>query len=174
MSIADYSMAHRELWDDINYYGRGEQMENTNRQVALCIRRLEYLNGLNPAYVDIHRRALHCQEGLLDFNALVQELTKEESHSKLHPSLRALLSELSALLSRPSSVNALSSKPKPKLIFSYLARAGTLRKSAIISIEILDLHRMRQRPRTRPLWPSPPLHPQRVPRQFPWSTYKPI
>ena len=119
MSIADYSMAHQELWDDIDYYAHGEQTENADRRVTLRIRLLAYLSGLNPAYANIRRQALHCQEGLPYFNALVQELTEEESHSKLHPSLPALSS---ALLSRPSSVNAPSSKPKLKLIFSYCGK----------------------------------------------------
>ena len=112
MSIADYSMAHRELWDDIDYYAHGEQTENADRRVTLRIRLLAYLSGLNPAYAKIRRQALHYQEGLPYFNALVQELTEEESRSKLHPSLPALSSESSALLSRP----------KLKLIFSYCGK----------------------------------------------------
>ena len=47
MLIADYSMAHRELWDDIDYYAPGEQTENVDQWVTLCIRLLAYLNGLN-------------------------------------------------------------------------------------------------------------------------------
>ena len=42
MSIADYSMAHRELWDDIDYYAPGEQTENADRRVILRIHLLAY------------------------------------------------------------------------------------------------------------------------------------
>ena len=128
MSIADYSMAHRELWDDIDYYAPGEQTEKADRRFTLRIRLLAYLNGLNLVYVDIRRRALHCQEGLPNFNALVQEMTEEESHSKLHPSLPVLSSESSALLAHPLSANAPSSKPKPKLICSYCGKLGHIKE----------------------------------------------
>ena len=110
ISIADYW----ELCDVIDYYASGEQTEKTDHQITLCINLLGYLNALNPTYADICRNALHRQEGLPDLNALIEELTEEESHSKLHPSmLPDPSSESSALLSHSASITS-QENPTPR------------------------------------------------------------
>ncbi|XP_078437279.1 uncharacterized protein LOC144707896 [Wolffia australiana] len=88
MSIADYAMAHREKWDDIDYYAPGEGTDNADRRVTVQLRLMGFLAGLNPAYDAISSQALKRAEGLPDFDSLVQELTEAESHSQFRSPLR--------------------------------------------------------------------------------------
>ncbi|XP_078442299.1 uncharacterized protein LOC144711997 [Wolffia australiana] len=104
MSIADYAMAHREKWDDIDYYAPGEGTDNADRRVTVRLRLMGFLAGLNPVYDAISSQALKRAEGLPDFDSLVQELTEAESHSQFRQSTPVdPISDSSALLTRPSS-----------------------------------------------------------------------
>ncbi|XP_078433027.1 uncharacterized protein LOC144704462 [Wolffia australiana] len=84
MSISDYALAHKKMWDEVDYYLPTDDPKCKTYQNVLLLRIMGFLNGLNREYDDIRRHALHHKEGPPTLEDLVKELQEEESHFLLH------------------------------------------------------------------------------------------
>ncbi|XP_078434139.1 uncharacterized protein LOC144705381 [Wolffia australiana] len=117
MSISDYALEHKKLWDEVDYYLPTDDPTCKSFQNTLCLRLLGFLHGLNKEYDDTGRRALHRKEGLPTIDDLVKELQEEESHFQV-------------LLTRPPSpAPAPIAEVAPSgLVCSYCSKPGHLRK----------------------------------------------
>ncbi|XP_078443986.1 uncharacterized protein LOC144713291 [Wolffia australiana] len=115
LTISEYALAHKKMWDEVDYYLPPDDPTSKTFQNVLLLRIMGFLNGLNREYDDVRRRALHRKEGPPALEELVKELQEEESHFLLHgtPS-SGPPGESTALLSAlPSGGKAPSILPTP-------------------------------------------------------------
>ena len=129
LTIMEYALAHKSLWDEVDYYLPVDDPLCHAFQHILRIRLLGFLNGLNKEYADIRRRALRNKGGLPTIDSLVKELQEEESSLRVHgtPAVDAS-HESTALLATPSPPSSASAQPSSAMICSYCGRSGHLRK----------------------------------------------
>ena len=127
LTIMEYALAHKSLWDEVDYYLPVDVPLCQAFQNTLHTRLLGFLNGLNKEYVDIRRRALCNKGGLPTIDSLVKELQEEETGLRVHgnPAVDAS-HESTALLAMPSPPSALD-QPSSAMICSYWGRSGHLR-----------------------------------------------
>ena len=124
----EYALAHKSLWDEVDYYLPVDDPLCQAFQNTLCIRLLGFLNGLNKEYADIHRRALRNKGGLPTIDSLVKELQEEQSGLRVHGNSAVDASHKStALLATPSPPPGASDQPSSVMICSYCGRSGHLR-----------------------------------------------
>ncbi|XP_078446817.1 P-loop containing nucleoside triphosphate hydrolases superfamily protein isoform X2 [Wolffia australiana] len=131
LSISDYALEHKKLWDEVDYYLPTDDPTCKSFQNTLRLRFLGFLYGLNKEYDDTRRRALHRKDGLPSIDDLVKELQEEESHFHVLGTLSPEAArDSTALLARhPSSAPAPTAEVAPSvLICSYCSKPGHLRK----------------------------------------------
>ena len=124
----EYALAHKSVWDEVDYYLPPDDTLCKAFQNTLRLRLLGFVNGLNKEYDDIRRRALHRKDGLPMIDMLVKELQEEESHFHLHgvPSLEASRDSM-ALLTRPPPPASPTESTPTDMVCSYCSRPGHLR-----------------------------------------------
>ncbi|XP_078448284.1 uncharacterized protein LOC144716891 [Wolffia australiana] len=131
LSISDYALEHKKLWDEVDYYLPTDDPTCKSFQNTLRLRLLGFLYGLNKEYDDTRRHALHRKEGLPSIDDLVKELQEEESHFHVIGTLSSEAArDSTALLARPPSpAPAPPAEAAPSgLICSYCSKPGHLRK----------------------------------------------
>ena len=135
LSISEYALAHKTLWDEVDYYLPMDDLTCLSYRNTLLTRFLGFLNGLNREYDDVRRRALRCMASLPKMTDIVKELKEEESHFLLHgvPST-ASARESSALLTPSSTKSILGQTPNAsraasssEVVCSHCGRVGHTR-----------------------------------------------
>ncbi|XP_078437813.1 uncharacterized protein LOC144708393 [Wolffia australiana] len=79
MSIMEYALAHKRIWDEVDHY-LPPDTSSLMYQHTLRFRLLGFIRGLNREYEYIRRAAMYRTEGLPTISELVKELQEEESH----------------------------------------------------------------------------------------------
>ena len=128
LKIMEFALAHKSLWDEVDYYLPVDDPLCQAFKNTLRIRLLGFLNGLHKEYADIRHWALRNKGGLPTIDSLVKELQEEEIGLRVHgnPAVDASR-ESTALLATPSPSTGASDQPSPAMIYSYYGRSGHLR-----------------------------------------------